>query len=102
MLPKYENRHKTKKKYGWVLHPKTPAENSSVEFVLPENEKHFTLPELQRLVGGYFAIVGREGDYIVLANEDGLSMGDAPNQLASETYGDLCGRVAVIHKTFFK
>ena len=58
---------------------------SSVEIVeiKPKNGRHFTLEELQGVVGGYIEIVRLSGNQFMVVNEEGKLMGLPFNSLAT-------------------
>ena len=98
----FSQRHKTRKKTGWVLSPETETGNSNVKECPPADGKRYTLAELQKMVGGYFQIVALEEKCIVLADEDGLSKKLPRNEFASYLYGrHLVGNVAVVNRKLF-
>lgn len=99
---KFSQRHKSKKKTGWVISPENLALNSKVEEFPPADGKRYTLEELQKMVGGFFQIVSLEEKHIVLADEDGLSKRLPRNEFASYLYGKhLVGNVAVVNRKLF-
>lgn len=99
---KFSQRHKSKKKTGWVIFPETETGNSNVEEFPPANGKLYTIEELQKMVGGFFQIVLLEDKYIILADEDGLSKMLPRNEFASYLYGKhLVGNVAVVNRKLF-
>lgn len=64
--------------------------------------RHWALPEIQKLVGGYFEIIRIPGDTtrILLVDEDGRPKALAPNPNASELAGQLVvGNVLVVRRT---
>jgi hypothetical protein len=98
----FSQRHKTRKKTGWVLSPEGETGNSNVEECPPADGKRYTLEECQKMVGGFFQIVCLEEKYIVLADEDGLSKRLPRNEFASYLYSKhLVGNVAVINRKLF-
>lgn len=99
---KFSQRHKSKKKTGWVISPETETGNSNIEEFPPADGKRYTLEEIQKMVGGFFQIVSLEDKYIVLADEDGLSKKLPYNEFASHLYGKhLVGNVAVVNRKLF-
>lgn len=63
--------------------------------------RHWALPEIQKLVGGYFEIVRIPGvtDRIMLVDEDGRPKALKPNPNASELAGRLIvGDVLVVRR----
>ena len=99
---KFSQRHKSKKKTGWVISPENLSLNSNVEEFPPADGKRYTIEELQEMVGGFFQIVSLEEKHIVLANEDGLSKRLPRNEFASYLYGKhLVGNVAVVNRKLF-
>jgi Domain of unknown function (DUF3846) len=98
----FSQRHKTRKKTGWVLFPETEIDHSRVEECPPADGKRYTLEEIQKMVGGFFQIVSLEEKYIILADEDGLSKKLPRNEFASYLYSrHLVGNVAVINRKLF-
>lgn len=69
-------------------------------FVKPKNGKKFTLEELQGYVEGYIEIVrGRNPDYVMVVNEDGIREELPLNKSASYIYGiPLLGNCVFLHK----
>lgn len=66
---------------------------------------HWSLQEIQKLVGGYFKIVRIPGDTrrVLLVDEDGRQKGLTPNPNASEIAGQMVvGDVLMIHRTDMK
>ena len=53
------------------------------ELIMPENEKNFSLEEIQKYVGGYIEIIYLEGDMIMVVNEEGKVMGMDINPIAT-------------------
>ena len=99
---KFSQRHKSKKKTGWVISPETETGNSNVEEFPPADGKRYTLKELQKMVGGFIEVVCEDENHIILANEDGLSKKLPYNEFASYLYGKhLVGNVAVINRKLF-
>lgn len=49
-----------------IYHP-----NGEIEDVLPKNGKHFTLEEMQAIVGGYIEIVRLPANLLMILNEEG-------------------------------
>ena len=99
---KFSQRHKSRKKTGWVISPETETGNSNVEEFPPANGKRYTLEELQKMVGGFFQVVSLEDKHIILADEDGLSKRLPRNEFASYLYGKhLVGNVAVLNRKLF-
>jgi len=75
--------------------------DGKVKGILPKNGKKFSLPEAQKLVGGYVEM-NSVGQYRVLMNEDGLMVGLPPNRKASRIFGQpLVGDILFIHRGMF-
>ena len=56
--------------------------------ITPKNGKHFTLEELQELVGGLIEVVGTpDPRRIMVINEEGKLMDLAPNLVATALFG---------------
>lgn len=59
-----------------------------------------TLEQIQRAVGGYFEVLPLDGSKMLLANEDGFSMGLGVNVEASELFGQcLVGDVVLCDRS---
>jgi hypothetical protein len=53
---------------------------------MPANGKLFTLPELQKIVGGYIEIAQTDSALMMVLNEEGKLMGLPVNVIASALY----------------
>lgn len=101
--PIFQNRHTDKWKSAWILYPETDTQEAKTVRVLPKNEQSYTLDEIQEIVGGFFEVVFNENEYVVLANEDGLTEGLPLNELATSIYGKkIVGNTLVVHHEFLK
>jgi uncharacterized protein DUF3846 len=56
------------------------------ETIAPANGTHWTLPELQALVGGYIEIVRTISGRYMVVDEDGKNKRKPPNRVATEVY----------------
>lgn len=81
------------------------------ELIVPENEKDFSLEEIQRYVGGYIEIVYLNGDMIMVVNEEGKIMGMDINPVATfiahdnnsiPAYDYIVGNVVVCKRSMLK
>lgn len=79
--------------------------DGTVEKVTPEDGKHFSLKELQAIVGGYIEILRLSNDVIMVLNEEGKLKGLPFNPNANKIYKDyfnigndyLVGNVLLCH-----
>lgn len=60
--------------------------DGKLEIVTPANGKHFTLPELQGMVGGYIEMVRTHSDAPMFVNEEGRLRGMDYNPAATAFY----------------
>jgi hypothetical protein len=52
--------------------------------IFPSKGDEYSLREAQSWVGGYIEILVVNEDWILVVNEDGIAMGLAPNEIASQ------------------
>jgi hypothetical protein len=63
---------------AWII----KSDDTETE-VKPKNGKKFSLPELQKAVGGYIEIIPLDRNQVMYVNEDGRSMGLPTNGKAT-------------------
>ncbi len=58
--------------------------DGTMRSIFPIKGDEYSLREAQAWVGGYIEIVKINEDWILVVNEDGIAMGLAPNEIASQ------------------
>jgi hypothetical protein len=58
--------------------------DGTMRSIFPSKGDEYSLREAQAWVGGYIEIVRLDDEWILVVNEDGIAMGLAPNEIASQ------------------
>lgn len=66
--------------------------NGEISQLLPQNEKVFTLKELQAVVGGYIQMLRLPNGTTLVCNEDGIDLELPVNKDASRLVAGMYGR----------